>query len=70
MGCAREDVPSLVRSEVSDDEANQRDMRGSMGAFGEASIQDVARRVMPCSLPTIARLILAVAVRIRIEGGR
>jgi hypothetical protein len=35
-----------------------------MGAFGEASIQDVARRVMPCPLPTIARLILAVAVRI------
>jgi hypothetical protein len=51
LRCAREDLPSLVPFGGRDDEANQRDMRGSMGGFGEASIQDVARRVMPCPLP-------------------
>jgi hypothetical protein len=37
-----------------------------MGGFGEASIQDGARRVMPCPLPTIARLTVTGAVGIRI----
>jgi hypothetical protein len=40
-----------------------------MGGFGETSIQDVARRVMPALSPTIARLTVAGLVGIWVGDG-